>query len=72
MCESGLHRGEPGTVLGDYDSVHEGDEWYYRCPCGHEYAKVGRRFMRRRPDGALAPYMVWKLLRGYVPDPDAR
>lgn len=71
-CESGLHRGEPVAVLGDYESMPEGDEHYYRCPCGHEYAKAGRRFLRRRPDGTLAPYMVWKLLRGYVRDPDAR
>ncbi len=58
---------------GEYEGLWlSNDDRAYRCPtCGREYQKVGRRFMRRLPDGTLDPYMVWKLFRGYVPDTDA-
>jgi len=71
-CESGRCRGDAATGTGDYDIVPDEDEWFYRCPCGHEYVKVGRRFMRRLPDGTLEPYMIWKLFRGFVHDTDPR
>ncbi len=60
----------PREPCGDYEGLWlSDDDRACRCPdCGREYMKAGRRFMRRLPDGALAPYMVWKLMRGYVPD----
>jgi len=67
-CHRGIHRGNWRDPIGDYELVEFGDDFGYRCPCGFEYMKEGRRFMLRRPDGTLEPYMVWKLFRGYVPE----
>lgn len=67
-CHRGICCGNWRDPLGDYDIVRFGDDHGYRCKCGFEYMKKGRRFMLRRPDGTLEPYMVWKPLRGFVPD----
>jgi len=70
-CHQGVCSGDWRTMFGDYDIVRFGDDFGYRCRCGIEYMKEGRRFMRRRPDGSLEPYMVWTWPRGYVPDDGA-
>lgn len=68
-CHKGVCTGDWWTMFGDYDMVRFGeDDFGYRCKCGFEYMKKGRRFMLRRPDGTLEPYMVWKPLRGFVRD----
>jgi len=70
-CHNGVCTGDWRTMFGDYELAQFGDNFGFRCKCGFEYMKEGRRFMRRRPDGSLEPYMVWKPFRGYVPDDGA-
>lgn len=69
-CHRGIHSGNWRDPIGDYEIERFGDDFGYRCPCGFEYMKEGRRLMLRRPDGTLEPCMVWKLFRGYVRDED--
>lgn len=39
-----------------------------RCKCGDTYVRRGNRFLFRRPDGSMQPYMVRKPFQDWEPD----
>jgi hypothetical protein len=41
-----------GTIYG----WEKGGRYRYRCRCGREYVRKGRRFMEVGPNGAMLPY----------------
>ncbi len=66
-CHTGRCQGTREVwAFGDYQLVRMGDDMVHRCRCGHDYVITdrGRRFMERRPDGTLKPYMVHRPFRG--------
>ena len=60
-----------GPDHGDYEVAVVNQDVFYRCQCGREYDRVGRRFMERLSDGTLKPYMVHRSFRGWFPDTDS-
>lgn len=45
-----------------------GGQYGYRCQCGLQYRKRGRRFLEVQTDGSIRPYMIWKAFRGWFPE----
>ena len=63
-CRNGVCR------FDDYDLIRLTDQGgVFRCGCGDEYQRAGRRFMLLHPDGTVEPYMVKPgTLRRWEPD----
>jgi hypothetical protein len=40
----------------------------WKCKCGDEYVKKGRRFLKLDADRKRLPYLKWVPFRGWVPD----
>ncbi len=72
-CRNGTCKaGDRFVLSGDYERTgrikkHE----LFRCRCGTEYAKTGRHFYEKLPDGTLKPYLVWRPFKGWHPDEQA-
>jgi hypothetical protein len=71
VCRNGRCRGGRLTDPGDYTTVWN-DDWTvlgFRCRCGDNYRKVGRRFVEVAPDGSFKPYLIWSRVKGWCTDP---
>jgi hypothetical protein len=71
VCRNGCCRGGRLSDPGDYKTVWN-DDWTvrgFRCRCGVTYQKDGRRFVELAPDGSFKPYLIWRRLKGWCPDP---
>jgi hypothetical protein len=69
-CRNGCCRG-PGFLIGsegDYEFQVIDGEPYELCKCGDRYRRQGKRFVLVNEDGTETPYLIWRRLRGWVPD----
>jgi hypothetical protein len=66
-CRNGTCKAGDRFILpGDYEKIPRYDKKQQT-----EYAKTGRHFYEKLPDGTLKPYLVWRPFKGWHPDKQA-